>query len=55
MTRIEENGSDTVTVADIREGAPPPALFAVPPDYGNFDPQQLIERIRHSDVWVEPQ
>jgi hypothetical protein len=55
VTRLEEVGGDTVTVADIQQGAPPAALFAVPADYGKFDPQQLIERIKHSDVWVEPQ
>ena len=55
VTRIEEVGGDTVALADIQQGAPPAALFAVPADYGKFDPQQLIERIKHSDVWVEPQ
>lgn len=55
VTRLEEVGGDTVAVADIREGPPPAALLAVPADYGKFDPQQLIERIKHSDVWVEPQ
>ena len=55
VTRIEEVGGDTVALADIEQGAPPAALFAVPVGYGKFDPQQLIERIKHSDVWVEPQ
>ena len=55
VTRIEEAGGGTVALADIEQGAPPAALFAVPAGYGKFDPQQLIERIKHSDVWVEPQ
>jgi hypothetical protein len=39
---------------NIREGAQPAALFTIPADYHKFDPQQLIERIKQSDVWVDP-
>jgi hypothetical protein len=28
--------------------------FEIPDDFRKFDPRQLIERIKHSDVWVEP-
>jgi hypothetical protein len=30
----------------------PTELFALPPGYQHFDPQALIERIKHSDVWA---
>lgn len=30
------------------------ALFQMPDGYRKFDPQLLIERIKQSDVWVEP-
>ncbi len=39
---------------DIREGSQPGALFAVPAGYRKFDPRKLIERIKQSDVWVDP-
>ena len=38
----------------IREGTQPAALFTIPTDYRKFDPQRLIERIKQSDVWVDP-
>jgi hypothetical protein len=35
--------------------APQPSnLFELPQDYHKFDPMQLIEQIKKSDVWVEP-
>jgi hypothetical protein len=37
------------------EIAPQPAsLFEVPADYMKFDPLRLIDRLKQSDVWVEP-
>jgi hypothetical protein len=39
---------------NVREGPQPAGLFALPANYRKFDPRQLIERIKHSDVWVDP-
>jgi hypothetical protein len=47
------NGSG-IALSDIRRGPQPTVLFAIPSDYRKFDPQQLIQRIKQSDVWVEP-
>jgi hypothetical protein len=33
--------------------AQPANLFSIPPDYRKLDPQALVERIKHSDVWVD--
>ena len=33
--------------------AQPAKLFSIPPDYRKLDPQALLERIKHSDVWVD--
>jgi hypothetical protein len=33
--------------------AQPANLFSVPPDYRKLDPQALLERIKHSDVWAD--
>jgi hypothetical protein len=30
------------------------ALFTLPGDYRLFDPRAVVERIKHSDVWVAP-
>jgi len=34
--------------------AQPVTLFDIPSDYRKLDPQALLERIKHSDVWAEP-
>jgi hypothetical protein len=34
--------------------AQPASLFNIPSDYRKLDPQALLERIKHSDVWAEP-
>lgn len=47
-----ENGM-TVVVTNIRYDAQPPNLFEIPSNFHKFDPNALIERIKHSDVWVE--
>jgi hypothetical protein len=33
--------------------AQPANMFRIPPDYRKLDPQALLERIKHSDVWVD--
>ena len=43
----------TIALEHIRVEAQPASLFAMPPGYRKSEPQALIERIRHSDVWVE--
>jgi hypothetical protein len=43
----------TIALEHIREEAQPAGLFVVPSGYRKFDPQALIERIKHSDVWVD--
>ncbi len=37
---------------NIQLQAQPPSLFSIPPDYRKLDPQALIDRIKHSDVWA---
>jgi hypothetical protein len=44
----------TFSLEHIRQEEQPATLFALPPGYRKFDPQALIERIKHSDVWAEP-
>jgi hypothetical protein len=42
----------TIALEHIRVEAQPASLFAIPPGYRKSDPQALIDRIKHSDVWV---
>jgi len=44
----------TIALEHIRVEAQPANLFAIPPGYRKSDPQALIDRIKHSDVWVGP-
>ena len=50
--RLRSADGTTIALEHIRVEAQPASLFAVPPDYRKSDPQALIERIKHSDVWV---
>ena len=38
---------------NIQLQAQPAILFSIPSDYRKLDPQALLERIKHSDVWVD--
>jgi len=39
---------------NIQEWPLPASLFEIPPNFHRFDPHQLIDRIKQSNVWVEP-
>ena len=42
----------TMALENIRVEAQPSELFVVPAGYQKLDPQGLVERIKHSDVWA---
>jgi hypothetical protein len=52
--RVENPDGTVVTVEAIVDAPQAPPLFTVPANYRKFDPLQLIEQIKQSDVWVEP-
>jgi hypothetical protein len=52
--RIETEQRARFELRDIREAPQPAELFTVPAGFQKFDPQKLIDRIKQSDVWVEP-
>jgi hypothetical protein len=52
--KLRSADGTTVALEHIRGETQPAILFAVPPSYRKFEPQALIERIKHSDVWAEP-
>jgi len=51
--RIQLEDGSSISVANIHEEPQPARLFEIPSDFGKFDPQALIKRIKQSDVWVE--
>jgi hypothetical protein len=43
-----------IALEHIRVEAQPAGLFNLPPGFRKLDPRALIERIKHSDAWVDP-
>jgi hypothetical protein len=52
--RLAAEDGSIYRVERIEEKPQSPDLFAVPLGYAKFDPKKLIERLKQSDVWVEP-
>jgi hypothetical protein len=52
--QIKTEDGATFAVRNIQQGPQPKGLFEIPAGFRKFDPQALIERIKQSDVWVEP-
>jgi hypothetical protein len=53
VLKIQTDDGTTVELRNIQKGPQAARLFELPSTYGKFDPKQLIERIKQSDVWVE--
>jgi hypothetical protein len=51
---IAREDGPKIDLANIQQGSPPADLFEIPANFRKFDPHQLIDRIKQSDVWVEP-
>ena len=51
---LQSEDGAVVDLINIQEAPQPESLFVIPAGYQKFDPQRLIDRIKQSDVWVEP-
>lgn len=51
--KIQADKIPTITLSNVQEEPQSENLFEMPGNYKKFDPRDLIERIKHSDVWVE--
>ena len=51
---VQREDGATIDVENVQEGAPTECLFEIPANFSKFDPHQLIDRVKQSDVWVEP-
>jgi hypothetical protein len=54
LVRLETEDGTLVTLEHIVDAPQPSSLFLVPASYSKFDPVQLINQVKQSDVWVEP-
>jgi len=52
--KLQAADGTTVSLENIRIETQPADLFAMPQGFQKLDPQALINKIKHSDVWVEP-
>jgi hypothetical protein len=52
--KLQAADGATVSLDNIRIETQPAALFTLPQGFQKLDPQALINKIKHSDVWVEP-
>ena len=51
--KIAAEDGMTFELRNIVEEAQPPSRFEIPPEFIKFDPRQLIEHLKKSDVWVD--
>jgi hypothetical protein len=54
VVRIGADDGTTTELLDVREAPQPDSAFEIPAGLHKFDPLQLIELMKHSDVWVDP-
>jgi hypothetical protein len=54
LVRLETEDGTLVALEHIVDAPQPSSLFLVPASYSKFDPVQLINQVKQSDVWVEP-
>lgn len=54
VVRIEAHDGSTTELKNVQEAPQPDSAFTMPAGVQKFDPMQLMEIAKHSDVWVDP-
>jgi hypothetical protein len=54
VVRIESYDGSTTELKNVQEAPQPDSTFTIPAGLQKFDPMQLMELVKHSDVWVDP-
>jgi hypothetical protein len=54
VVSLHRDDGAAIALENIRDEPAPAAYFEIPANFRRFDPHQLIDRIKQSDVWVEP-
>jgi hypothetical protein len=52
--RVESDNGTILELANLREAAQPDSLFEFPQGFSMFDPQQLIDQMKHGDAYIDP-
>jgi hypothetical protein len=54
VVSVHRDDGAIIDIENIKQELPPAALFEIPANFRRFDPHQLIDRIKHSEAWVDP-
>jgi hypothetical protein len=54
LVRIAADTGVSLALTDVRQGPQPDSDFEIPALYPKFDPQRLIDKMQHSDSYVDP-
>jgi hypothetical protein len=54
VVRIESYDGSTTELTNVQEAPQPDDAFTMPAGLRKFDPMQLMQIVKHSDVWVDP-
>ncbi len=54
LLRFRNQDGSGIDLKTVELGPQDKGLFEIQADYDKFDPKELIERVKQSDVWVEP-
>jgi hypothetical protein len=52
--KFEIDDGVVLALRNIQEGAQPPGTFEVPGNFKKFNQQLFLERLKRTDIWVEP-
>jgi hypothetical protein len=54
LVRIEADNGTTLEIVHVQQAPQPAGAFEIPAGFLKFDPQPLIEQMKHSDAYVDP-
>jgi len=52
--KFELDDGTVLALRNIEEGPQPPETFEIPSNFRKFNQQLFLERLKHTDIWVEP-
>jgi hypothetical protein len=52
--KIQTEDGAVLALRNVEEEPQPADKFEIPGNYRKFDPHQVIELLKHTDIWVEP-
>ena len=52
--KFELDDGTELALHNIQQGRQPPETFEIPGNFKKFNQQLFLERLKHTDIWVEP-